>query len=126
MTQQLRELRNANNALRNAHEQLTSEHTKVSNEYNLLLVDSKAEITTLESHLKVKQEQVDQLKGFQRRSENLSIQLEEEKRKADEGRQGREDEKGDRKGDEVMRAELRREYRHMWGSRFLLLTATVL
>ena len=109
LTKQLGELRNTNTALRNAHEQLKSEHTKVANEYNRLLVDSKAEINVLESHLDVKQGEVDRLKGFQRRSENLSIQLEEEKRRADEGRQGREDETADRKGDQVIRNELRRE-----------------
>ena len=51
----------------------------------------------------------ERLKGFERRAQGLSIQLEEEKRKAAEGRREVQDEKEDRKIDDTLAKELRSE-----------------
>lgn len=64
-----------------------------------------------ERRLKEVEDERDGLRQWQRRAQALAIELEEEKRRAAEGSRLKEDEVADRKGDETIRSELRRESR---------------
>ena len=110
MSAQLRELRQQNGHLSNSLAQLKSEHAQLSNQHSTLTLNSSAEISLLTSRMKELEGERDALRGWERRARGLSIDLEEAKRKAEEGRRGVEDEGTERKVDDTMRKELRRKW----------------
>jgi len=73
------------------------------------MTNSNSEIQLLNQRLKEVESDRDGLKNWERRAKGLSIELEEERRKAAEGRTEMEDNKEDRWREEVMRNELKRE-----------------
>lgn len=90
-------------------EDLQRQYESVAYEHHALKTSSTAERDLNESRIKDLEAERDEMKKWQRRAQHLSIQLEEEKRKASESRSS-EDVAADNKGDEVVRRELRREY----------------
>lgn len=92
----------------NEYERLQTEYAELSNQHSSLTLNANNEIASLQSRLRDVESDRDRLKGFERRAQGLSIELEEEKRKADEGRRGREDDKQERGMEDVVRKELRR------------------
>lgn len=87
---------------------LQSEHTQLSSKYAQLMTNSSSEIQLLTLRLREVESDRDQLKGWERRAKGLSIDLEEERRRAVEGRREAEDDKEDKRVEEVMRNELKR------------------
>jgi mitotic spindle assembly checkpoint protein MAD1 len=88
---------------------LQSEHSQLSSKYSQLMTNSNSEIQLLTQRLKEVEADRDGLKNWERRAKGLSIELEEERRKAAEGRTEMEDSKEDNRREEVMRNELKRE-----------------
>ncbi len=109
MSAQLKEIRLQNSQLSNGLAQLESEHAQLSNQHSSLSLNTSREIDLLTSRLHEVEAERDGLRGWERRARGLSIELEEARRKADEGRRGREDEGAERKLDDAMRKELRRK-----------------
>ena len=106
---QLTEFRNSNSVLKDTVEQLRHEYNQLNNQHGVLTINSKAEMTTLTARIDEVVSERDRLKGWERRAAGLSIELEEEKRKAEEGRRGQDDEKDNAKLDVIMRDELKRK-----------------
>ncbi|WOO77161.1 Spindle assembly checkpoint component mad1 [Vanrija pseudolonga] len=107
------ELRRARNTLGAELEEVNHQHQSLTARYHNLSNSSKSEISLLENRVKDIERERDELRQWQRRAEALSIQLEEEKRKAQDGARRREDAAADRKGDEVVRGELRRQSQNL-------------
>lgn len=95
---------------------LKGQYTSLASQYRTIKDESKREVALLESRLTEVESERDSLKGWHRRAQALAIELEEQKRKAEEGAQERDDEAAERKRDSVVRAELQRELRraHAW------------
>ena len=66
------------------------------------------DVGSLSARLAEVEKERDTLRGWQKRAQALSIELEEQKRRADEGRRAGAERKEDDKTDEVVRKELRR------------------
>lgn len=102
-------LRNRANNAENQLEAASIARDKAIGELANLKEHSSNEIALLQSRLQEAEKNVETLKGWKRRAEGLTIELEERKRMAQESRQGERDEEGDKKGNEVLRQEIRRE-----------------
>lgn len=108
MSAQLKELRESNGRLSNSLAQLQSEHTQLQNQHSGLTLSQTREIDLLTSRLSEVEADRDALKGWERRAKGLSINLEEEKRRTEEGRRKQEDGAVDRQVDDTVRQELKR------------------
>lgn len=109
MHQSLKDLRLKNSTLSNNLEQLKSDHSQLNNTHSSLTMNTSREISGLNSRLKELESERESMRGWERRANGLSIQLEEEKRKREEVRRGQEDKEEGGKVDEVVRKELRRQ-----------------
>jgi mitotic spindle assembly checkpoint protein MAD1 len=105
----VRELRNQNTTLNNSLQQLELQHAQLTGQHTSLTQNTNSEISLLMSRIEEIEAERDALKGWERRAKGLSIELEEEKRRAEERRRNREDQAEDRRGDEVLRKEFRRQ-----------------
>jgi mitotic spindle assembly checkpoint protein MAD1 len=94
--------------LSDAHARLQREHTQLSSSHSALTLQYNSEIQLYQHRVKELEADRDRLKGWERRAQGLSIELEEVKRKAAEGRREVEDRKEDRVVDETLAKELRR------------------
>jgi hypothetical protein len=103
-------LRNRANNAENQLEATSIARDKAIGELAHLKEHSAKEIALLQSRLQEAEQNVETLKGWKRRSESLTIELEERKRMNQGSRQGERDEEDEKKGDEVLRKELRREF----------------
>ncbi|ORY21331.1 spindle assembly checkpoint component Mad1 [Naematelia encephala] len=113
LSRQVSELRSSNSALKASFAQLETEHSHLSHQHAALSLNSSAETTHLKSRIKELEEERESLRGWERRARGLSIDLEEERRKAEERRRGAEDEAVDRHVDDTVRKELRRQSQHL-------------
>ena len=102
---QVKDLRLERNKFSDSLEQLQSQHKQLETQHNVLISSSKSEIDLLTSRLKEVEADRNRLKTFERRSQGLSIELEEERRKAALGRS--QDVEGET--DDALRKELKRE-----------------
>ncbi|KAK1921723.1 spindle assembly checkpoint component Mad1 [Papiliotrema laurentii] len=109
----IQELRNQNSALSDAHARLQREHTQLSSSHSALTLQYNSEIQLYQHRVKELEADRDRLKGWERRAQGLSIELEEVKRKAAEGRREVEDRKEDRVVDETLAKELRRQSQYL-------------
>jgi len=115
LNSRLRKSRTENERLANEMARLQSEHTQLSSKYSQLMTNSSSEIQLLSQRIGEVESDRDNLKGWERRAKGLSIELEEERRRAVEGRREAEDDKEDKRVEEVMRNELKREF--IWSTR---------
>ncbi|ORX34031.1 mitotic checkpoint protein-domain-containing protein [Kockovaella imperatae] len=105
---QIKDLRLQNLKLSDSLEKLQSEHSKLNVKFSSLSLSSESRIGLLESHLQEAEEEKERLKTFQRRAQGLSIQLEEEKRRAAAGR-GQLEEVRENEQDKELREALRKQ-----------------
>ena len=109
MFAQLRDIRLQNSQFSSSLAQIESEHAQLLNQHSGLSLNTSQEIDHLNTRLREVEAERDNMRGWERRARGLSIDLEEVRRKGEEGRIGREDESAERKMDDTMRKELRRE-----------------
>lgn len=103
---QFRDLSNRHNRVRDENEMLKSECTSLSARLSQLEGSSSSELASLRDRLAEVEGDRDGLKGWKRRAESLSIELEELKRR----NEYRREDVGEG-GDEALRKELKREPR---------------
>ena len=101
-------MRSTNLNLTNDKAQLDSENRQLNAQYSQLQRNSGAELSLRDQRIKELEENCEGLRGWERRAKGLSIELEEERRKAKEGRREAEDERADSKEDHVMKQEFKR------------------
>jgi mitotic spindle assembly checkpoint protein MAD1 len=107
MARQISELRSSNQNTGSILHQLEIEHSNLKRSHSLLLDNTNNERTVFQSRMKELEEVVERSKGWKRRAEGLSIELEEERRKGLEKRREEEDDKEDKRTENVVRKELK-------------------
>lgn len=105
----VKEYRISSDSLLNKYESERRDHDELKRKHSALLDSTKVEISDLRRRNKDAEDEVTRLKGFERRAKGLAIELEEERRRAIEGRTAEQYEKEDKQTDATMRAELKRE-----------------
>ena len=103
---QIRDLTTRNNRIRDENEMLNSECSSLNAKLSQLEASSSSELATLRNRLSEVESDRDGLKGWQRRAESLSIEIEELKRRS--GSRGQ-DEKPGTEDDKALRKELKGE-----------------
>lgn len=106
---QLSKFRLANDSLSSRVEELQSQNQQTTGQLAALKQEHLRATKRLEGELGEASRQVESLKAWQRRAQSLTIDLEEQKRIVATLREGRDEEAGEKEGDEVLRKEFRRE-----------------
>ena len=101
---QIRDLTTRHNRTRDENELLNSECSTLNAKLSQLEASTSTELATLRNRLSEVESDRDGLKGWQRRAENLAIEIEELKRRN--GSHGH-DERGDNGDDKALRKELK-------------------
>jgi chromosome segregation ATPase len=102
-------LRTRNSELDGEMAELRQKYSRLSRTHNSLVESAEGELDLLRSRVVEVEGERDRLKGWERRAGALAIELEEERRRALEGRSDRDEEASDQKVDRVMKDELHRE-----------------
>lgn len=103
-------LRTRNSELDGETAELRQKFSRLSRTHNSLVESAEGELDLLRSRIVEVEGERDRLKGWERRAGALAIELEEDRRRAQEGRFDRDEEASDHKVDRVMKDELHREY----------------
>ncbi|WVQ79902.1 hypothetical protein IAT38_002002 [Cryptococcus sp. DSM 104549] len=106
---QVSHLRQHNSTISNELETLKSQHTILSGRHASLASKTQNEISLLTSRVQEVERERDELKQWERRAKGLSIELEEERRKALERRERGENEVQDKRVDETLQKEVKRQ-----------------
>ncbi|KAK4688858.1 hypothetical protein P7C73_g1261, partial [Tremellales sp. Uapishka_1] len=113
MSSELRDLRQQNSLMSSSFSKMEHDHRKLSRDHSSLSESSKKEIYLLSSRIAEVEEERNNLKNWKSRAESLSIDLEEARRRVEEGRQGMERDVAESKTEKVMRDELARQSGHL-------------
>jgi mitotic spindle assembly checkpoint protein MAD1 len=107
----LTKFRLANDTLSSRLEELRSQHDQTTGHLAALKQEHMQATKRLEGELGDSQRQVETLKSWQRRAQSLTIDLEEQKRIVATLRDGKDNDEGEKEGNEVLKQEFRRELR---------------
>jgi hypothetical protein len=89
--------------------ELDSQYRAVAAEHSRLKREARDEIKLLEDRLKEVEGERDALRGWQRRAENLSIELEDVRRNQEQGAQAKDDSKAEQRANDIVLKEVQRE-----------------
>jgi two-component sensor histidine kinase len=103
------ELRSSRQKIEDSFAQLQNEHTRLKLAHSSIIDTTDTERLTFTSRIRELEKQVADTKHWRGRADSLSIQLEETKRMNEEKGRDREDKKDDRRTEDVVRLELKRE-----------------
>ncbi|KAK8847559.1 hypothetical protein IAR55_005418 [Kwoniella newhampshirensis] len=109
LSEEVSSLRQRNSALADSLEHLKSEHNILSGRHSTLTQNTNNEISLLSSRVQELEKERDELKNWERRAKGLSIELEEERRRAIEKRERKQAESEDRRVDETLQREMKRQ-----------------
>ncbi|GFZ47899.1 hypothetical protein JCM24511_05646 [Saitozyma sp. JCM 24511] len=115
LSTQLRELRSQNSTLSDSLQKMQSDHAQLAGQHASLTQHSSAELSLLASRIREIENERDALRGWERRAKGLSIELEEERRRAAEGRQREAESAEDRRAEDALRKEFRRQGQQFTG-----------
>jgi mitotic spindle assembly checkpoint protein MAD1 len=115
LSTQLRELRGQNSTLSDSLQKMQSDHAQLAGQHASLTQHSSAELSLLASRIREIENERDALRGWERRAKGLSIELEEERRRAAEGRQREAESAEDRRAEDALRKEFRRQGQQFTG-----------
>lgn len=101
-------MRTRNSELDGLSTELRQKHSRLLLTHNSLVESAEGELDLLRSRVIEVEGERDRLKGWERRARALAIELEEERRKATEGRIDRDDAANEQKMDRLMKEELHR------------------
>ncbi|WRT64613.1 uncharacterized protein IL334_001546 [Kwoniella shivajii] len=108
-TDQIASLRSSNSHLTNELQQLRSDHNILTGNHSSLTQNANNEISLLNSRIEELERVTEDLRGWERRAKGLSIELEEERRRNEEKRERGEREVEDRRVDETLHKEVKRQ-----------------
>lgn len=114
MNAQITGLRTKYSSTQEDLQSLRSAHTEVTTQYASLRSSYKADVAQLQGRIKELEDDRRDDVNWKKRAEALSIDLEEQRRKAAEGKRMLEDSASDKKGDGLLRDELKRECLSTW------------
>ncbi|WWD21649.1 hypothetical protein CI109_106135 [Kwoniella shandongensis] len=109
MSEEISSLRQRNSTLSDSLERLKTEHNILSGRHSTLTQNTNNEISLLTSRINELQKERDELRNWERRARGLSIELEEERRRAIEKREKNEAAQEDKRVDETLQKEMKRQ-----------------
>ncbi|WWC86741.1 uncharacterized protein L201_001619 [Kwoniella dendrophila CBS 6074] len=112
-TDEISNLRNTKSNIMNELESLKSEHRIILGKYTSLKSNANSEISLLNSRIIELENQLNQLKSWERRAQSLSIELEEERRKNEEKHEKGQLDNENRRIDDTLQKEVKRQSLNM-------------